>query len=113
MIQKLDDGRKVAILRVRHRILPSRFGLDDRVKENFESMCEENQVLVVRREGDRLLYLAGCQMKTQNVMQEQMRLKPWLGNSFRTRLIVGLHSLHDETSQMAELTQRYFHVPLL
>ena len=63
MIQKLDDGRKVAILRIRCRILPSSFRLDDCVKENFESMCEENQVLVVRREGDRLLYLASCQMK--------------------------------------------------
>lgn len=64
MIQKLDDGRKVAVLRIRRRVLPGCFGLDDRVKENFESMCEENQVLVVRREGDRLLYLASRQMKT-------------------------------------------------
>jgi hypothetical protein len=31
-------------------------------------------VLVVRREGDCFLYLASCQMKPQNVMQEQMRL---------------------------------------
>lgn len=64
MIQKLDNDGKVAVLRIRYRVLPSRFGLDDCVKENFESVRKENQVLVVRREGDRLLYLASCQMKS-------------------------------------------------
>ena len=69
MVQKLDNRRKVTVLRIRRRIIPSGcFGLDDCVKENFKSVCEENQMLVVRRERHRLLYLASCQMKTQNVM---------------------------------------------
>jgi hypothetical protein len=91
MIQKLDDGRKVTVLRIRRSILPGCFGLDDCMKENFEGVCEKNQMPIVRREGHRLLYyLASCQMKAQNAMQKRMRLWLWLENALRTRLTLTL-----------------------
>ena len=63
MVQKLDDGRKDAIFGSLCDILTRRFRLDNRVQENLESVCEENEVLVMRRKGNCLPHLAGFQMK--------------------------------------------------
>jgi len=72
VIQKFNHGREDTVLGARPRILAGRFGLDNGVQKNLEGVCKVNEVLVVRRKRDCLLYLASCQVKAQYVMQKQV-----------------------------------------